>query len=177
VLLAGLCSLLCVVLKLRMSHCLYLLHKLLLWLLCVLYSSYLIFYRGPLPLPGCYPMILIMIEIRATLLLLVNPCIPLASCTHLCIYHLKRRHFVASYVQPVMQQQLFKKNFCNQSRKLQMISIMNGSHCVPTTKSTLFVVNKDEWDTEEDTGKSMKNALHVRRYGLKWRWTVKKSSL
>ena len=30
-----------------------------------------------------------------------------------------------------------------------------------TTKLTLFVVSKDEWDTKEDTGKSMKNALHV----------------
>jgi len=26
---------------------------------------------------------------------------------------------------------------------------------------------KDEWDTKEDTGKSIKNALHVQRYG-KW---------
>ena len=25
-------------------------------------------------------------------------------------------------------------------------------------------VNKDEWDTKEDTGKSMKNALYVLRY-------------
>jgi len=32
---------------------------------------------------------------------------------------------------------------------------------VPTTKSTLFVVSKDEWDTKKDTGKSIKNALHV----------------
>ena len=31
-------------------------------------------------------------------------------------------------------------------------------------KSTLFAVSKDEWDTKEDTGKSMKNALHVLRY-------------
>jgi len=30
---------------------------------------------------------------------------------------------------------------------------------VPTTKSTLFTVSKDEWDTKEGTGKSMKNAL------------------
>ena len=30
-------------------------------------------------------------------------------------------------------------------------------------KSTLFVVSKDEWDTREDTGKSMKKALHVLR--------------
>jgi len=28
-----------------------------------------------------------------------------------------------------------------------------------TTKSTLFSVSKDEWDTKEDTDKSMKNAL------------------
>jgi len=36
---------------------------------------------------------------------------------------------------------------------------------MPTTKLTLFVVNKDEWDTKEDHGKSTKNALHVQRYG------------
>ena len=33
-----------------------------------------------------------------------------------------------------------------------------------TTKSTPFAVSKDEWDTKEDTGKSMKNALYVLRY-------------
>ena len=33
-----------------------------------------------------------------------------------------------------------------------------------TTKLTLFAVSKDEWDTKEDTGKSMKNALYVLRY-------------
>ena len=27
-----------------------------------------------------------------------------------------------------------------------------------------FVVNKDEWDTKENTGKSMKNALYVLQY-------------
>jgi len=27
------------------------------------------------------------------------------------------------------------------------------------------MVNKDEWDTKEGRGKSMKNALHVQRYG------------
>ena len=31
-------------------------------------------------------------------------------------------------------------------------------------KSTPFSVSKDEWDTKEDTGKPMKNALHVLRY-------------
>ena len=31
-------------------------------------------------------------------------------------------------------------------------------------KSTPFPVSKDEWDTKEDTGKSMKNALYVLQY-------------
>ena len=31
-------------------------------------------------------------------------------------------------------------------------------------KLTPFPVSKDEWDTKEDTGTSMKNALHVLRY-------------
>jgi len=30
-----------------------------------------------------------------------------------------------------------------------MISITNGSHHVPTTKSTLFTVSIDGWDTKE----------------------------
>ena len=33
-----------------------------------------------------------------------------------------------------------------------------------TAKSTLFAVSKDEWDTKEDTGKFMKNALYVLQY-------------
>jgi len=33
-----------------------------------------------------------------------------------------------------------------------------------TTKLTLFTVSKDEWNTKEDTGKSLKNALDVLRY-------------
>ena len=34
-------------------------------------------------------------------------------------------------------------------------------------KSTLFAVSKDEWDTKEDTGMSMKKALHVLRYACR----------
>ena len=34
--------------------------------------------------------------------------------------------------------------------------------------STLFAVSKDEWDTKEDTGKSMKNALYVLRYAKRY---------
>ena len=30
-----------------------------------------------------------------------------------------------------------------------------------TAKLTLSVVSKDEWDTKEDTGKSMKNTLYI----------------
>jgi len=36
---------------------------------------------------------------------------------------------------------------------------MNETYHVPTTKSTLFRVSKDKWDTKEGPGKSMKNAL------------------
>ena len=56
------------------------------------------------------------------------------------------------------------------------------SHAI--VKSTLFAVSKDEWDTKEDTGKSMKNALYVctavcqkAPVGPKRCRTVKKSSL
>ena len=31
-------------------------------------------------------------------------------------------------------------------------------------KLTPFAVSKDEWDTKEDTGKSIKNTLYVLRY-------------
>jgi len=47
---------------------------------------------------------------------------------------------------------------------------------MPITKSTLFMVNKDEWDTKEDTGKSMKNALHVQRYGKRHLCTAEATS-
>jgi len=41
---------------------------------------------------------------------------------------------------------------------------------MPTTKSTLFMENKDEWGTKEGTGKSMKNALHVQQCGKGTSW-------
>jgi len=87
---------------------------------------------------------------------------------HLHIYHLKRRHFIASYVQPVMQQyESLKRTFAIKvaTMKITDNSITNGSHHVPTTKSALFVESKDEWNTKDDTGKSMKNALHAQWYG------------
>jgi len=42
---------------------------------------------------------------------------------------------------------------------------------VPTTKSTLFVVNKDEWYTKEGCGKFIKNALYVQWYGKRYHST------
>jgi len=84
-----------------------------------------------------------------------------------CIYCLKRRHLVASPLYSSTNQQLLK-----QSKyplwKLRTISITNGSHHVPTTKSTLSVESRDEWNTKEGTGKSMKNALHVQQYGIRY---------
>jgi len=47
---------------------------------------------------------------------------------------------------------------------VRMISIMKGSHHMPTTKLTLFAASKDEWDTKQDVGKSMRNALYALRY-------------
>ena len=39
-----------------------------------------------------------------------------------------------------------------------------GKSSRTTAKSTPFTISKDEWDTKEDTGKSMKNALYILRY-------------
>jgi len=37
----------------------------------------------------------------------------------------------------------------------------NWSHHLPATKSTPFMVSKDEWNAKEGPGKSMNNALYV----------------
>ena len=39
-----------------------------------------------------------------------------------------------------------------------------GEPSCACAKSTPFPVSKNEWDTKEDTGKSMKNVLYVLRY-------------
>ena len=41
-----------------------------------------------------------------------------------------------------------------------------GKQSCATAKSTLFTVSKDEWDTKEDTDKSMKNALQYAKRHL-----------
>jgi len=35
------------------------------------------------------------------------------------------------------------------------------------TKLTFFAVSKDEWNTKEDTGNPMKNALYVLQYAIR----------
>ena len=49
------------------------------------------------------------------------------------------------------------------SKSISAIKI-EGKPSHATIKLTLFAVNKDEWNTKEDTGKSMKNALCVLHY-------------
>ena len=67
-----------------------------------------------------------------------------------------------------MIQELFEKNFCNQTLIATMKNTddfhFEGKPLRATAKLTLFTVSKNEWDTKEDTGKSMKNALYVLRY-------------
>jgi len=53
-----------------------------------------------------------------------------------------------------MNQKLFERNFCNQSNHCE-------NYMEATTKSTLFAMSEDEWNTKEDTSKYMKNALYV----------------
>jgi len=45
-----------------------------------------------------------------------------------------------------------------------MISVMKRKPSHAITKLTLFNVSKDEWNTKEDTGKSLKNALNMLQY-------------
>ena len=77
-------------------------------------------------------------------------------------------HFVVSYVQLVTQHY---ESRTVQKAPLKVATMKNtddfcykGNPSHATTKSALFAVSKDEWDTKEDTGKSMKNALYVLQY-------------
>ena len=67
------------------------------------------------------------------------------------------------YVQPVTQHYESKHT---SAIKLAIMKTMNDFHCEgkpshTTTKSIPFAFSKGEWDTKEDTGKSMKNALYI----------------
>jgi len=86
------------------------------------------------------------------------------------------RNFIASYVQSVIQQYesktAWKEPQQSSLMKLRMISITKRNHHVPTTFLSL---SKDEWDTKEGTGKSMKNTAVCQNapLGLKRCWTAK----
>jgi len=56
-------------------------------------------------------------------------------------------------------QELFGKHLCNQGShygKCGQFLVMQRKPSHTTTKLTLFTVSKDEWNTKEDTGKSLK---------------------
>ena len=66
------------------------------------------------------------------------------------------------------------KNCLKSTSAINIVTIKNmddfhfeGKPSRARAKSTPFPVSKDEWDTKEDTGKSMKNALNVLRYAKK----------
>ena len=63
-------------------------------------------------------------------------------------------------------QELFEKHLCNQNNHYENMDDFRfkGKPSRAYAKSTPFPVNKDEWDTKEDTGKSMKNALYILQY-------------
>ena len=63
-------------------------------------------------------------------------------------------------------QDLFEKYLCNRNSHDENTDDFRfeGKPSRARAKSTPFPVSKDEWDTKENTGKSMKNALYVLRY-------------
>jgi len=60
-----------------------------------------------------------------------------------------------------MIQKLSEKYFCHQSTHYEKYGRDFCYEKMPSSKSTLFTFSKDEWNTKEDAGKSMKNALDV----------------
>jgi len=72
---------------------------------------------------------------------------------------------------PYMNQQLLEKE-PKYSQNKTKDNFLNGGHRMPTTRlliltlfavsiSTLLAVNKNEWDSKDSTGKSMKKALYT----------------
>jgi len=72
-----------------------------------------------------------------------------------------------------MNQKVFEKHLCIKSSHYEIYGQFLVTQRKPsrtTTKLTLFTVGKDEWNTKGDTGKSLKNALHVLRYAKRHSW-------
>jgi len=61
-------------------------------------------------------------------------------------------------------QEVFEKHLCSKSshyEKYWRFLITQKKPSCATPKLMLFTVSKDEWNTKEDTGKSLKNTLHI----------------
>ena len=62
-----------------------------------------------------------------------------------------------------------EKYLCNQSsHNKNADDFQNPSHACATIKSTLFAVNKDEWDIKEDNGKFIKNTSYILQYAKRY---------
>jgi len=64
-------------------------------------------------------------------------------------------------------QELFEKHLCNKSNhyeKYRRFLVTQRKPSCANTKLTSFTISNDEWNAKEDTGKSLKNALHILRY-------------
>ena len=75
--------------------------------------------------------------------------------------------FAVGYAQPVIQP-VTQQYESRSTSAIEIATMKNtddfrfeGKPSRARAKSTPFPVSKDEWNTKEDTGKSMKNALHV----------------
>jgi len=66
----------------------------------------------------------------------------------------------------------------NTDNLLRTVSVAQRKPSHATTTLTLFTVSKNEWNTKEDSGKSLKNALDVLQYANRHLpgWKVKKKS-
>ena len=82
----------------------------------------------------------------------------LSSETEVSIYLLYSTHYTAVQIKNCLK--------CTSVIKVATMKNTNDFHYAKEaiTKSTLFTVSKDEWNTKEDTGKSMKNVLHILWY-------------
>ena len=63
----------------------------------------------------------------------------------------------------ITNHELFEKHLCNQSsyyEKYEQLSLRREA-IMRYYQINTFCCQQDEWDTKEDTGKSMKNALYV----------------
>ena len=109
---------------------------------------------------------------------LVNPSIPhqkkeMVLCTPATNYCLKSKVSIMLRCQlsSTCYTPLQIKNCSKSTSAIKVATMKNtdnfcyeGNPSCATTKSTLFAVSKDEWDTKEDTSKSMKYALYVLWY-------------